>query len=148
MMMATNQQNLSQSDSDLVAELYKARQAMETAIHTRITGQRKIIEHLLITLFAGGHGLFVGVPGLAKTLLIQTLASVLELKFNRIQFTPDLLPSDIVGTMIYNQSKNEFSVGILANFSKFGIVFNTIPKVRVHKNVFLIELGLKPKLKG
>ena len=106
MMMATNQQNLSQSDSDLVAELYKARQAMETAIHTRITGQRKIIEHLLITLFAGGHGLFVGVPGLAKTLLIQTLASVLELKFNRIQFTPDLMPSDITGTDILENSND------------------------------------------
>ncbi len=100
MVPQTSQANLSPTDSELVEQLYSARQEMEKAIQTRITGQKKIIEHLLITLFAGGHGLFVGVPGLAKTLLIQTLASVLDLEFNRIQFTPDLMPSDITGTDI------------------------------------------------
>jgi MoxR-like ATPase len=69
-----------------------------------VIGQREIVEHLLITLFSRGHGLFVGVPGLAKTLLIHTLVDVLDLAFNRIQFTPDLMPSDITGTDIIEQS--------------------------------------------
>src|SRR6202163_4650408 len=69
----------------------------------RIIGQADIIELVLQTLFVGGNSLIVGVPGLAKTLLIQTLAQVLELKFNRIQFTPDLMPSDITGTDIIQE---------------------------------------------
>ena len=69
----------------------------------RIIGQADIIELVLHTLFVGGNSLIVGVPGLAKTLLIQTLAQVLELKFNRIQFTPDLMPSDITGTDIIQE---------------------------------------------
>src|SRR5215210_5613720 len=68
-----------------------------------IVGQDDIINQVLLTLFVGGNSLIVGVPGLAKTLLIATLAKVLELKFNRIQFTPDLMPSDITGTDIINE---------------------------------------------
>src|SRR5437762_10717762 len=79
-------------DLDQVAALHQARQAIEQEIGRRIIGQREVVEHLLVTLFARGHGLFVGVPGLAKTLLINTLAEVLALEFNRIQFTPDLMP--------------------------------------------------------
>ena len=67
-------------------------------IEKRIVGQREVVDALLVALFARGHCLFVGVPGLAKTLLISTLADVLDLSFNRIQFTPDLMPSDITGT--------------------------------------------------
>lgn len=69
-----------------------------------IVGQNNIIEHLLITLLSRGHCLLVGVPGLAKTLLIKTLAQALDLKFNRIQFTPDLMPSDITGTEIIEEN--------------------------------------------
>ncbi len=75
-----------------------------------VVGQERLINRLLVGLFTGGHVLLEGVPGLAKTLTINTLAKILHLHFQRIQFTPDLLPSDLVGTMIYNPLKNEFEV--------------------------------------
>jgi MoxR-like ATPase len=75
-----------------------------------IVGQDKMVNRLLIGLFTNGHILLEGVPGLAKTLTVNTLAKVLHLDFNRIQFTPDLLPSDLIGTMIYNQQNGSFEV--------------------------------------
>src|ERR1700749_1378552 len=75
-----------------------------------VVGQHYMINRLLVGLFTGGHILLEGVPGLAKTLTIKTLAQALALDFHRIQFTPDLLPADIIGTMIYNQQKSEFEV--------------------------------------
>jgi MoxR-like ATPase len=84
-----------------------------------IVGQKYMVERLLIGLLSDGHILLEGVPGLAKTLAINTLAKAIEAKFSRIQFTPDLLPADLVGTMIYNQKKEEFTVKkgpIFANF--------------------------------
>ncbi|MCI4668451.1 MAG: AAA family ATPase [Bacteroidia bacterium] len=75
-----------------------------------IVGQEKMIHRLLIGLFANGHVLLEGVPGLAKTLTVSTLAQSLDLSFNRIQFTPDLLPADVLGTMIYNQGTGKFEV--------------------------------------
>jgi MoxR-like ATPase len=92
-------------DVELVADLHQAFERARSAIGQRIIGQQEIIEHLLIALFANGHALFVGVPGLAKTLLIQTLAEVLDLEFNRIQFTPDLMPSDVTGTDVLEQDQ-------------------------------------------
>src|SRR6266704_59972 len=79
------------------------RQAIIDELQKRIIGQSDVIELILQTLFVGGNSLIVGVPGLAKTLLVATLAQVLDLKFNRIQFTPDLMPSDITGTDIINE---------------------------------------------
>ncbi len=76
---------------------------LRAAVHTRIVGQEEAIDSLLIGLFARGHVLLVGVPGLAKTLLIQTLAQALHLDFGRIQFTPDLMPSDITGTDVLEE---------------------------------------------
>jgi MoxR-like ATPase len=73
-----------------------------------IVGQKAMIERILIGMLTGGHVLLEGVPGLAKTLTVKTLADTLAMKFQRIQFTPDLLPADIVGTVIYNQAKGEF----------------------------------------
>jgi len=73
-----------------------------------IVGQRAMVERILIGLLTGGHVLLEGVPGLAKTLTVKTLADVLSMRFRRIQFTPDLLPADIVGTVIYNQARSEF----------------------------------------
>jgi MoxR-like ATPase len=73
-----------------------------------IVGQKAMIERILIGMLTGGHILLEGVPGLAKTLTVKTLADTLDMKFQRIQFTPDLLPADIVGTVIYNQAKGEF----------------------------------------
>lgn len=84
-----------------------------------IVGQKYMVERLLIGLLAGGHVLLEGVPGLAKTLAIRSLSSAVNAKFSRIQFTPDLLPADVVGTMIYNQRENNFEVKhgpIFANF--------------------------------
>ncbi|SEL24718.1 MoxR-like ATPase [Stigmatella aurantiaca] len=95
------------SDADLqaVQELARARSQIVEQIEKRVVGQSEVVEHLLIALFSRGHCLFVGVPGLAKTLLISTLADVLNLSFNRIQFTPDLMPSDITGTDILEEDK-------------------------------------------
>src|SRR6478672_1268753 len=75
-----------------------------------VVGQQLLLNRLLIGLFTNGHILLEGVPGLAKTLTISTLAKVLHLDFQRIQFTPDLLPADLVGTMIYNQKDGKFDV--------------------------------------
>jgi MoxR-like ATPase len=84
-----------------------------------IVGQKAMVERMMIGLLSNGHILLEGVPGLAKTLAIKTLAGAIDAKFNRIQFTPDLLPADLIGTMIYNQRKEEFVVRqgpIFANF--------------------------------
>ncbi|MBO5961244.1 MAG: MoxR family ATPase [Paludibacteraceae bacterium] len=84
-----------------------------------IVGQKHLVESLLIGLLSDGHVLLEGVPGLAKTLAIKTLAELIEADFSRIQFTPDLLPADVVGTLIYSQKKDEFSIKkgpIFANF--------------------------------
>jgi MoxR-like ATPase len=84
-----------------------------------IVGQKHMVERLLIGLLSNGHILLEGVPGLAKTLAINTLSKCIDAQFSRIQFTPDLLPADLVGTMIYNQKKEEFTVRkgpLFANF--------------------------------
>ncbi len=81
-------------------------------ISKQIVGQKQMVERLFIALLANGHILLEGVPGLAKTLAIKTLASAIDAKFSRIQFTPDLLPADLLGTMIYNQKKEEFTLRI------------------------------------
>ena len=86
-----------------IEEFAATRDAMLGEIRKVIVGQEKVIEEVLIALFAKGHCLLVGVPGLAKTLLISTLAEILDLEFNRIQFTPDLMPSDITGTDILQE---------------------------------------------
>ena len=88
-------------------------------INKVIVGQRHLTDSLLIGLLSNGHILLEGVPGLAKTLAIKTLASIIDTKFSRIQFTPDLLPADLIGTMIYSQKREEFVVRkgpIFANF--------------------------------
>jgi MoxR-like ATPase len=84
-----------------------------------IIGQRHLIDSLMIGLLANGHILLEGVPGLAKTLAIKSLASIIDAKFSRIQFTPDLLPADLIGTMIYSQKKEEFVVKKGPVFSNF-----------------------------
>lgn len=84
-----------------------------------IVGQKYMVERLLLAMLSNGHILLEGVPGLAKTLAIKSLASAIHAKFSRIQFTPDLLPADLIGTMIYNQKENDFTVKkgpVFANF--------------------------------
>ena len=90
-------------DLDLLAELADARRSLVAQIGRRIVGQHEIVDNLVAALLAGGHALLVGVPGLAKTLLVQTVAQALDLSFSRVQFTPDLMPSDITGTEILEE---------------------------------------------
>jgi MoxR-like ATPase len=92
------------SDVEAVGQLKTSYDALLKEIGKVIIGQEPVIEQMLISLLARGHCLLVGVPGLAKTLLIKTLSQVLDLKFNRIQFTPDLMPSDITGTEIIEET--------------------------------------------
>ena len=94
---------MTQSDVGAVADLTKARDDLFAEIGKVIIGQRDIMEQLLLGLLSGGHCLLIGVPGLAKTLLIRTLAETLDLSFGRIQFTPDLMPSDITGTEVLEE---------------------------------------------
>ena len=81
---------------------------LQMEVGKRLIGQKAMFERLMIGLLTQGHILLEGVPGLAKTLAIKTLASAIDARFSRIQFTPDLLPSDIVGTLIYNQKTHNF----------------------------------------
>ena len=90
-------------DLELADKLKQGRDAILSELRKAIVGQDKVVEQLLMSLFVGGNSLILGVPGLAKTLLIHSLAQVLNLKFNRIQFTPDLMPSDITGTDIIQE---------------------------------------------
>jgi MoxR-like ATPase len=82
----------------------------EAALQTVVLGQQAMLGRLMVGLLADGHILLEGLPGLAKTLAVRALASVIDCRFQRIQFTPDLLPADLVGTMIYNQKTAEFTV--------------------------------------
>ena len=91
------------SDAEAVERLAKAHEVLLREIHKVIIGQNEVIDQMLITMFCRGHCLVIGVPGLAKTLLVRTLSRVLHLKFSRIQFTPDLMPSDITGTQIIEE---------------------------------------------
>ncbi len=92
---------------------------LQVELHKVVVGQQNMINMLLIGLLSNGHVLLEGVPGLAKTLTIKSLANAIDAPFSRIQFTPDLLPADILGTMIYNQQKNEFVVRKGPLFSNF-----------------------------
>ena len=97
--------NASPTDLEILRSLKTSHGKLKEEIGKVIVGQEKVVHELLVSLLARGHCLLVGVPGLAKTLLISTLAQVLDLKFNRIQFTPDLMPSDITGTEILEEDR-------------------------------------------
>src|SRR5687767_1765646 len=103
MRQTTEVLDLASDDIALAEQMKTGRDRIITELHKLIVGQEHTIDQVLLTLFVGGNSLIVGVPGLAKTLLIHTLARVLDLKFNRIQFTPDLMPSDITGTDIIQE---------------------------------------------
>ncbi|MFM8177822.1 MAG: AAA family ATPase, partial [Candidatus Kapaibacterium sp.] len=91
-------------DIEDIQRLQRAVAAVRTEIAKVIVGQQDVVDQLLIALFARGHSLLVGVPGLAKTLLIRTLSEALDLRFSRVQFTPDLMPSDITGTEVIEEN--------------------------------------------
>ncbi len=92
-----------QGDVELLERLAAARADLLAQVGRRIIGQHAVLDGILTAIFSGGHALLLGVPGLAKTLMVQTVAQALELKFSRIQFTPDLMPSDITGTEIIEE---------------------------------------------
>ncbi len=94
---------MGENDVELLQRLSIARSELLTQIRHRIVGQQQVLDGILTALVTGGHGLLVGVPGLAKTLMVSTIADALDLKFSRIQFTPDLMPSDITGTEIIEE---------------------------------------------
>ncbi|HBY16061.1 MAG TPA: ATPase, partial [Porphyromonadaceae bacterium] len=105
--------------NDLIASKSNFVSMIRTGMDRRIVGQKHLVDSLLIALLCNGHVLLEGVPGLAKTLAIKTLASLVSAKYSRVQFTPDLLPADVVGTLIYSVKKETFEVKkgpIFANF--------------------------------
>ena len=104
---------------DLVASKSSFIDAITRGMDTTIVGQKHLVESLLVALLSNGHVLLEGVPGLAKTLAIKTLAQLIDAKYSRIQFTPDLLPADLIGTMIYSVKTESFQIKrgpLFANF--------------------------------
>ena len=125
------------SDIKLVKQLTKTRDQFNTEISKRVLGQQEIIDHILIALLCKGHTLLVGVPGLAKTLLIKSISELLDLNFSRIQFTPDLMPSDITGTELIDldqetgqRSFRFFKGPIFANIVLADEINRTPPKTQ------------------
>src|SRR5712691_12124281 len=100
-----------------IASFLEVASRLEDELRSIVVGQERVIRELLLALFAGGHVLLEGVPGLGKTLLVRTLSDALELKFARIQFTPDLMPADIVGTTIVTEQSDHLSAGSRRVFS-------------------------------
>src|SRR5213594_3720156 len=93
-------------DVELLERLSRARADVLAQVGRRIVGQTDVLDGILTAIFSGGHALLLGVPGLAKTLMVQTVAQTLDLKFSRIQFTPDLMPTDITGTEIIEEDQS------------------------------------------
>jgi len=120
------------SDAAAVDGMASAYHALRKEIGKVIVGQEEVVKQVLISVFCDGHSLLVGVPGLAKTLLIKTIADVLDLSFKRIQFTPDLMPSDIIGSEILNESRQfQFNKGpIFANIILADEINRTPPKTQ------------------
>ena len=131
--MNTELSTAEKSITEIIAGLAR----LKKEIHKTIVGQEEIIDQLLITFLAGGHGLLEGVPGLAKTLMIRSLSEAIDLKFKRIQFTPDLMPTDIIGTEILEEDHGtgkrvfKFNKGpIFANIILADEINRTSPKTQ------------------
>ncbi len=120
------------NDVEAVADLQQKYKALKSGIGQVIVGQQDVIEKLIMSILCNGHSLLVGVPGLAKTLLVKTLSDVLDLSFKRIQFTPDLMPSDITGAEILDENRNfKFIQGpIFANILLADEINRTPPKTQ------------------
>jgi len=120
------------SDVEAVDGLAQAYQQLSSEIGKVIVGQEQVVKAVIISLFSNGHSLLVGVPGLAKTLLVSTIAEVLDLEFKRIQFTPDLMPSDITGSEILGEDRNfKFNKGpIFSNIVLADEINRTPPKTQ------------------
>lgn len=126
-----------EADLGAIEEFKNAREKILSEIRKVIIGQQQIIDEILIAMFSRGHCLVVGVPGLAKTLMVNTIAQVMDLKFKRIQFTPDLMPSDITGTDIMEEDSQTHKRGfkfikgpIFANIVLADEINRTPPKTQ------------------
>lgn len=120
------------SDVDAIKSLVKKHQDLKREISKIIIGQEEVINQILISIYTGGHALLIGVPGLAKTLMVNTIAQTLGLDFKRIQFTPDLMPSDILGSEVLDQDRNfKFIKGpVFANIILADEINRTPPKTQ------------------
>ena len=120
------------SDVAAVENLVKKHQELKREIAKVIVGQEKVIEQILLSIYTGGHSLLIGVPGLAKTLMVNTIAQTLGLDFKRIQFTPDLMPSDILGSEVLDQNRNfKFIMGpVFGNIIFADEINRTPPKTQ------------------
>ncbi|NDV45112.1 AAA family ATPase [Flagellimonas sediminis] len=120
------------SDVTAVENLVKKHQELKREIAKVIVGQEKVIDQILLSIYTGGHSLLIGVPGLAKTLMVNTIAQTLGLDFKRIQFTPDLMPSDILGSEVLDQNRNfKFIMGpVFANIILADEINRTPPKTQ------------------
>jgi MoxR-like ATPase len=120
------------SDVAAIQELVQKQKALKQEIAKVIVGQDEVVHQIVLSIFSGGHALLVGVPGLAKTLMVNTIAQALGLDFKRIQFTPDLMPSDIIGTELLDQERNfQFSRGpIFSNIILADEINRTPPKTQ------------------
>ena len=120
------------SDVDAIHALVQKRNQLKTEIAKIIVGQDDVIDQIVLSIFSGGHALLVGVPGLAKTLMVNTLAQALGLDFKRIQFTPDLMPSDILGSEILDENRHfKFIKGpIFSNIILADEINRTPPKTQ------------------
>ncbi|MEO0874728.1 MAG: AAA family ATPase, partial [Bacteroidota bacterium] len=120
------------SDVEAVDALAQAYESLRSEIAKVIVGQEDVVKMVIISLFSNGHSLLVGVPGLAKTLLVSTIAEVLDLDFKRIQFTPDLMPSDITGSEILDEDRHfKFNKGpLFSNIVLADEINRTPPKTQ------------------
>lgn len=120
------------SDVEAIKSLVKKHQDLKSEISKVIVGQDEVIDQILLSIYTGGHALLIGVPGLAKTLMVNTIAQTLGLDFKRIQFTPDLMPSDIVGSEVLDQNRNfKFIKGpVFANIILADEINRTPPKTQ------------------
>ncbi len=135
--MLTSKERTMSDDIALLKELAETKRRLVAAVGDVIVGQEAVLEEILVSIFAGGHVLLVGVPGLAKTLIVRTLSELLDLEFRRIQFTPDLMPSDITGTDIIQENRSTghrewvFQPGpLFANFVLADEINRTPPKTQ------------------
>jgi len=113
------------SDLAMLDTLRNGREAILAELSKVVVGQKDVVDQILMALFCRGHGLIVGVPGLAKTLMVRTLARVLDLSFSRVQFTPDLMPSDIIGTDVIEEGQSRRVAAELQSHSLSGVVRST-----------------------
>ncbi|UYW01425.1 MoxR family ATPase [Flavobacterium agricola] len=120
------------SDVAIIKQLLEKHQQLKSEIAQVIVGQHQVIDQIILSVFSGGHALLIGVPGLAKTLMVQTIAQALGLNFKRIQFTPDLMPSDILGNEILDENRNfKFLPGpIFSNIILADEINRTPPKTQ------------------